>query len=461
MRFALGLIVTAIASFGTSQMDPTSELIFTNAKAIALLPPQIVSTGMTSSAYWSPNGKFLLVNSVETKTMGEMLLRSFENPAAPPKNLPDQVLALHDVERQTTRIVWRGRVGAVTIDDASWLPGSASALIVVRHEVKDDEGNVTGEGRQVVWSLSATSGQMTTAFQPDENELVSIETDTRAKGAVLAIRRLRSQANQEPSARYIWVRPNGSISGAIPAKGNFAYGQIEFFEKGNRPMLIARENAGEKGLRAVWLDMDFASGHLKEVPPLNVRAETEPEPEFRLISGATMTASDARAGATPRTINLNSAWLIAKEKSSNQSSLVAAEVEKMQLSPAMNAVFYTTKGVAIVRPLISVPKEWALSALAHAERARLISDAKQVATALHIYAADYDDVLPSNNSDWMEALYPYTKNRQLLDGFVYTFGGGSLSDIKNPANTEIGYKEGPGGRAVAYADGHVKWVPNP
>lgn len=108
-----------------------------------------------------------------------------------------------------------------------------------------------------------------------------------------------------------------------------------------------------------------------------------------------------------------------------------------------------------------MPKELAMKALEAAEKARIISDAKQVATAMHIYAADYDDNLPSNNGDWMEALFPYTKNRQLFDGFVYTFGGGNLNDIKDPSTTELGYKEGPGGRAVAYADGHVRWIPNP
>ena len=30
--------------------------------------------------------------------------------------------------------------------------------------------------------------------------------------------------------------------------------------------------------------------------------------------------------------------------------------------------------------------------------------------------------------------------------------------IGNPAPTELGFTLGPGGRAVAYCDGHVKWV---
>jgi prepilin-type processing-associated H-X9-DG protein len=52
------------------------------------------------------------------------------------------------------------------------------------------------------------------------------------------------------------------------------------------------------------------------------------------------------------------------------------------------------------------------------------------------------------------------KNSSILEGFVYTFKGGKLSDVDKPAETVLGYIEGPGGRAVAYLDGHVKWVPN-
>lgn len=462
MRFATTLVLILATSLGMAQMDPSKELFFTETKAIALLPPQVVGTGVSDRAYWSPNGKYLLVHSMEVKSMGEAMLHQITNPGQELKVVPDAIISVYDLAKQTSRVVWKGKLDTGMMEEARWLPNSANVVLTMRTMNKDANGKLTGEDRQVLWNLSATSGQISTLFQPEESEFVDVVTDPLAKGGVLVLRKFPKQGEKESiSARYIWLSANGTIGSSISIKGPFAYGQVGFYQKGTRSMVIARERAGENGLKAIWLDMDFNNGALKEVAPIDIRSDIEPEPDFRLIKGGTMSASESRAGADTKVVKLEGAWLIAKEKGPHQSALVAAEVDEMSLSPAMNAVFYTTKGVPMVRGLVSMPKELALKALQAAEKAKAISDAKQVATALLIYSADYDDNLPNNNGDWMEALYPYTKDRQLLDGFVYTFGGGNLADIEEPATTEIGYKEGPGGRAVAYADGHVKWIPNP
>lgn len=82
---------------------------------------------------------------------------------------------------------------------------------------------------------------------------------------------------------------------------------------------------------------------------------------------------------------------------------------------------------------------------------------KQVATAALILAADRDDKLPAQNL-FRDMVRPYLKDEKMLDKFVYTFKGGNLSDLKDPAGTELGYVTTKGGRCVAYADGHVKLV---
>lgn len=462
MRFATTLLFALVGSLGMAQMDPSKELFFTETKAIALLPPQVVGTAIADRAVWSPNGKYLLIHSMEVKLMGEVILHQIAHPGELPTSVPDAMISVYDVQRQTSKVVWKGKVDAGTMEEASWLPNSANVILTMRTMTKDANGKPTGEDRQVLWNLSVASGQISTILQPEEDEYADLVTDPKAKGGVLVLRKFPKQGSTvSTSARYVWLSASGVMGSSISTKGTFAYGQVGFYQKGTRPMVIARERARDQSLKAIWLDMDFANGSLKEVAPLDIRGDIEPEPEFRLIKGGTMSASEARAGADTKVVNLEGAWLIAKAKSQHQSALVAAEVEQMALSPAMNAVFYTTKGVPMVRGLVSMPKELAIKALEAAEKTKIMSDAKQVALALLIYSADYDDNLPSNSGDWMQALYPYTKNHQLLDGFVYTFGGGNTSDIKDPATTELGYKEGPGGRAVAYADGHVKWIPNP
>ena len=89
-----------------------------------------------------------------------------------------------------------------------------------------------------------------------------------------------------------------------------------------------------------------------------------------------------------------------------------------------------------------------------------MSNAKQAALALIMFANDTDDTYPSQDVDLRGKLGPYLKDPSLLDKFTYTFAGGSANSIDRPAETQIGYVSGPGGRAVAYADGHVKWIPD-
>ena len=75
-----------------------------------------------------------------------------------------------------------------------------------------------------------------------------------------------------------------------------------------------------------------------------------------------------------------------------------------------------------------------------------------------MYAEDDDKVFPGPESI-NEKIKPYVKNQDLFEGFVYTFPGGDMRNIKEPAKTEPGYVAGPRGRAIIYADGHVVWQP--
>ncbi|MBX3095625.1 MAG: hypothetical protein KF812_02065 [Fimbriimonadaceae bacterium] len=86
--------------------------------------------------------------------------------------------------------------------------------------------------------------------------------------------------------------------------------------------------------------------------------------------------------------------------------------------------------------------------------------AKMAATAAHIYAADHDGQFPPSG-DFVEALAPYTKDRTVLDGMTFTFNGENINEIQSPADTVIGWRDTAYGRAIAYADGSVRWRANP
>lgn len=120
---------------------------------------------------------------------------------------------------------------------------------------------------------------------------------------------------------------------------------------------------------------------------------------------------------------------------------------------------WLSQGAAFTTSLIEVPASFVVKPkLTPKEEA--MQAAKEVATALMMYSSDYDDTMPSLQG-WQEAVYPYSKNRDLLNQFVYTYNGPlEIAAVKEPDKTELGFVSAPGGRAVSYLDGHVKWVPD-
>ncbi len=155
-------------------------------------------------------------------------------------------------------------------------------------------------------------------------------------------------------------------------------------------------------------------------------------------------------------------WMMATHPSDYQFALVSgsADVQSARIAPDRSAVAYMDKGNVFVREMIKLGTVEFTALLDREEQQEALSKAKQLATAMHIYAADWDDVFPTPDG-FKDKLMPYVKNGQLFDGFVYTFPGGKATDIAEPSKTEVGYVQGRRGRAVAYADGHVKWIKNP
>lgn len=107
-----------------------------------------------------------------------------------------------------------------------------------------------------------------------------------------------------------------------------------------------------------------------------------------------------------------------------------------------------------------------------ARRTQTLSNAKQVALALIMYSADYDDVLPyaQDTATAQAVTMPYSKSSEIWksnnpnDGrilFNTALGGVLSTSIPNPAEVALIYdaKEWPdGSRIIAYADGHAKVV---
>ncbi|HTQ11614.1 MAG TPA: hypothetical protein VMI31_16250, partial [Fimbriimonadaceae bacterium] len=152
---------------------------------------------------------------------------------------------------------------------------------------------------------------------------------------------------------------------------------------------------------------------------------------------------------------LHPAWLV--DDSKKNRAMIAGDVTATALSPTLSGIAYVSQGVAMVRPIVSMPKDLFLTLLKNAERTRAMSCTKQVGLGLIMFANDNNETFPNSQQDLNSLLNPYLRDTDISAGFVYTYGGGLMNDIKDPANTVLGYMPGPGGKAVLYSDGHVKW----
>ena len=133
---------------------------------------------------------------------------------------------------------------------------------------------------------------------------------------------------------------------------------------------------------------------------------------------------------------------------------------QIEFSAQNDIVVYQDAGSLLFRVIQPIDPAAARQLGMDIVKKKLLSKVKQVGIGFIIYGSDNDDVLPGAEG-WENKLMPYMKNRELMNDFNYTFRGGDMTQINDPAGTELGFAVGPGGRAVVYMDGHAKWMPNP
>lgn len=177
------------------------------------------------------------------------------------------------------------------------------------------------------------------------------------------------------------------------------------------------------------------------------------EPLFKIGAGQSM----FRRAESPSVATSTGLWLVGDENSRYPSALLTAQGTRGWLSESGDAVFYLDRDNLFARRLVKLSAEQLDLILEREEQNQLMSEAKQVGTAFHIFASDNDDRFPSANG-WDDKIQPYVKNRQLTDGFIYSYRGPEeLTKIQEPSKEVLGYKEGRYGRAVVYADSSVRW----
>lgn len=140
---------------------------------------------------------------------------------------------------------------------------------------------------------------------------------------------------------------------------------------------------------------------------------------------------------------------------------LSKDADFARMHSSNSRVLFRAMGAAFCAEITKIDLAKAMELLQAHAKAKALLNGKMAATAAHIYAADYDDRLPISGGQATEAVLPYIKDRKILDMIVWTnLTGQDLTKIERPAEFQLGYVPGPGGRAVIFADGHVQWIPD-
>ncbi len=432
--------------------------------AFLMLPPETACGSEATEIVWSADGTNLVVRRQTTEGGTSEIAQAF-GVSPPPgmivRPMRKVELVVWTVASRTVRTVFSIPTGSGTLNNLSALSGSDSVVFDTFARIP-----ATGDApERLVFGVSLLSTKTGAIARLAETVAVA-ESDFGQPVYVLAKNRpLGAVLRPVPSGEGFQARffgPSGLLGNWLPK----TLPEALVFDAAGKPGYPVTVKVGGKPT-ARFQRIDPATGNPGSVvdfspvdpPPVastgNSQTSAPSETEEPLLSVQAFFAPTAKPAPDAPSILLH-----VRGGKPDETGVVTTDGARPLLSPKLDAVAYVYQGVAMVRPLVRVPRSAFEKARDDALRQVAVNNAKQAALAALMYAADNDDVFPANGGDVQGRLYPYLKSRDILNGFSYTFRGGNMTEIENPATTELGYVSGPGGRAVAYTDGHVKWVPD-
>jgi len=457
-----GSALVAASCLAQMQMQDTQRtFVATDKNAYLMLPPSVICGPEVQQMIWSMDGERLAavryVIDLTPDAIRDMVLQKKSDGDAKPK-VETQIVVWHMVSRKADTI-FKLDEDTGRLLDTQWLAGSSKLLLTVSYKRDEEQGStlarvlfVNNDGTTVSIGTVDTRTNYEVTASP-YSSLAAIcdhpaSTPTAAgPGATPPTR---------PPSTVRFFGPSGVLGEpfTMPVSRSFLF----WGSNGKAYALTFQQDARTKQNKKIWY-LANGSTHkfeVSEAPPNAAGMPNEPTPEI-MAQSLPARASVRKVGVNAPTVILSAV----QEQKDFEPGVVTTDGASGELSPKLNGVSFVSQGTAMVRGMVKVPLDDYKRAKTAALRVKLMSQAKQVALSFIMYASDMDDVLPGNKGNWQNLLDPYMKDMSMFDGFNYSYPGGDMTKIESPADTVLGYIEGPGGRAVAYTDGHVKWIPNP
>jgi len=440
-------------------MDPQRDFVVTDKDAYFILPQEFICGPTIQSLAWAPDGEHLAIIREVVDLSPSMLTQAIlgkeeDRASIEPEN---QIIVWSAVSRKTS-ILMRLKASRGQIHSIQWIAGSSSLVV---QGSTNDPSDPSGGRTSVI--ILTNNGQTipVTQFEPAKqyevipspSKPIAALVEHQAQAPVAALN--GNPVTRQP-ATIRFFGPDGKLSDPMKFPSPLC---IPFWSSNGLPYVMSVERApGATKAKRTWYLIDRSAHKIDpSTPPVDA------DHMFRQMDPAELTVDNLSAKLSGTKVGINAPTVVVSSTLGKDSDLTVVTTDGLggEISPKLNAISYRSQGSLMVRQMTKVPLLAYLRAKDAATRTRLVQQAKQVALGLLMHSADYDDNLISNTGDWQSGLAPYLKDSNITNGFNYTFAGGPQSGIDSPATTILGYIEGPGGRAVAYADGHVRWIPNP
>jgi len=455
-------VATCLAS--AQGPDIARDFVLTDKEAVGMLSPRVVCGSLTLQLMWSPDGSVLLARRMDVQTGENVFLSTLKsNPTnaatlAPPP--PTQELIFYSPKTGKVRSTVPIGDPNNEVFDISWVPGSQQILVEYERVLKPTpDAPLTS---RVYLALVSYDGRVTPLVDADANTQ-NFQTSVSPNRPLVAVLsevnpNLAPNADQLPNRKrnqkiQFYNSSGRLISESITETHSFVIPQ--WGSDGNL-YLLSRKYINRKPSDS-YRRVDLSTAKVSD--EVTFPGDFQEKEENLPVQTIPMTLPLRKKEISDQ---VSTMILVATAKHEETEFAIVSSDSKMAIiSPSGESVAYVSRGVALIRPLAHIPKEMFLQARAVARRQVLLNQGKQVGLGFMMFAGDNDDVLPANGADLQKLLGPYLKDNNQLTGFVYSFAGGNLTDVQEPASTVLGYLPGEGGQAIVYVDGHVKWKSGP
>lgn len=446
---AIACASMSVASAQGPALDLLDNLVVTDSKAYALLPPQMLAGGNCKRVSYSPDGRYVLVDRVkppEAKVLQDLL---GGNPPADGVDTGTSELLAYNIKTGKSTVVLSAPNRGLTFEMTGWFAKSSVAVVSAMAVGPTPDRSFS------LFVVDAARGTARESFRSDSAHVIFSATQPNAAIVEFVKKGDGSFSGQTAIQRLV---PDGRLSNPVVLPGSLP---SVFEEPGGTWACQERlPHGAPKGTVAPAYRIDFTSATCTQVGAVTKLIANESNPALLVVAGSgPVTISGRKTYARAAYITPTPTDDAKPNAEPPIVAVLGTDVKESWLSPNLDSVTYISRGSAFIRPVIELPREAALLAYRAARQNAVMNQGKQCGLGAMMLASDYDDVLPGPE-DFSSKVMPYLKDQGMLENFTYTFGGGNLRDIKDPASTELGFVPGPNGRAVVFVDGHVRWVPD-